>query len=103
MSIPTGGGTGIVGIWKAFHEMLELGWLDQITTRMIVVQAEGCAPIVRAFHSGADHAEPWTGAATIAAGMRVPSAIGDYLITASAERKRRDGIDRYGWRDDGVG
>ena len=77
---PTGGGTGIVGIWKAFEEMMVLGWLDKVTTRMVVVQAEGCAPIVRAFQQGADHAEPWDGATTMAAGIRVPSAIGDYLI-----------------------
>ena len=77
---PTGGGTGIVGIWKAFQEMLALGWLERITTRMVAVQAEGCAPIVRAFHAGADSAEPWESASTIAAGIRVPSAIGDYLI-----------------------
>ena len=77
---PTGGGTGIVGIWKGFQEMLALGWLDRITTRMVAVQSEGCAPIVRAFHQGWDHAEPWEEASTIAAGMRVPSAIGDYLM-----------------------
>ncbi len=77
---PTGGGTGIVGIWKAFHEMLAMGWIESITTRMVSVQAEGCAPIVRAFHAGAKHAEPWEDASTVAAGMRVPSAIGDYLI-----------------------
>ena len=77
---PTGGGTGIVGIWKGFQEMLALGWLDRITTRMVAVQSEGCAPIVRAFHQGWDHAEPWEEATTIAAGMRVPSAIGDYLM-----------------------
>ena len=77
---PTGGGTGIVGIWKAFSEMLELGWLDEIPTRMFSVQAEGCAPIVRAFHNGDKYAEPWEHAETKASGMRVPSAIGDYLI-----------------------
>jgi len=77
---PTGGGTGIVGIWKAFAEMMTLGWIDSITTRMVSVQAEGCAPIVRAFHDGAAAAEPWAEASTIAAGIRVPSAIGDYLI-----------------------
>ncbi|MEE8442240.1 MAG: threonine synthase [Dehalococcoidia bacterium] len=77
---PTGGGTGIVGIWKAFHEMLALGWLERITTRMVSVQAEGCAPIVRAFNEGADYAKPWENAKTIAAGVRVPSAIGDYLM-----------------------
>ena len=62
---PTGGGTGIVGIWKAFQEMLALGWLERITTRMVAVQAEGCAPIVRAFHEGADAAEPWESATTM--------------------------------------
>ena len=77
---PTGGGTGIVGIWKAFQEMMALGWLSRVTTRMVAVQSEGCAPIVRAFQEGADHAEPWQNADTIAAGIRVPSAIGDYLI-----------------------
>ncbi len=79
---PTGGGTGIVGIWKAFEEMEALGWLDGRRPRMYCVQAEGCAPIVRAFHEGADHAEPWVGAETIAAGLRVPGAIGDYLMLA---------------------
>ncbi len=77
---PTGGGTGIVGIWKAVQEMESLGLLDGPRPRMFCVQAEGCAPMVRAFHDGADRAEPWENAHTIAAGMRVPSAIGDYLI-----------------------
>ena len=80
---PTGGGTGIVGIWKAFQEMEVLGWLDGRRPRMFCVQAEGCAPIVRAFHEGADHAEPWVGADTVAAGLRVPAAIGDYLVLAA--------------------
>ncbi|MEE2700650.1 MAG: threonine synthase [Chloroflexota bacterium] len=77
---PTGGGTGIVGIWKAFKEMIALDWIEEITTKMISVQSEGCAPIVQAFHSGATHAEVWERATTLAAGIRVPSAIGDYLI-----------------------
>ena len=77
---PTGGGTGIVGIWKAIQEMETMGLLNGQRPRMFCVQAEGCAPIVRAFHSGADHAEPWQNARTLAAGIRVPSAIGDYLI-----------------------
>ncbi len=77
---PTGGGTGIVGIWKAFQEMLALGWLDEVTTKMVAVQAEGCAPIVQAFLSGARRAEAFPNARTLAAGIRVPSAIGDYLI-----------------------
>ena len=80
---PTGGGTGIVGIWKAFQEMELLGWLDGRRPRMFCVQAEGCAPLVRAFHDGADHAEPWVGADTVAAGLRVPAAIGDYLVLAA--------------------
>ena len=77
---PTGGGTGIVGIWKAFQEMEALGWLDGRRPRMFCVQADGCAPLVRAFHEGTDHAEPWVGAETVAAGLRVPAAIGDYLV-----------------------
>jgi len=77
---PTGGGTGIVGMWKAFDELERLGWIGSRRPRMIVVQATGCAPIVRAFDDGAEHAEPWTDASTVAAGIRVPAAIGDYLI-----------------------
>lgn len=77
---PTGGGTGIVGMWKAFEELAELGWIGPRRPKMVVVQATGCAPLVRAFEQGADHAEPWTSASTIAAGIRVPSAIGDYLV-----------------------
>jgi threonine synthase len=78
---PTGGGTGIVGMWKAFEELERIGWIaPQRRPRMVSVQAEGCAPIVRAFQQGADRAEPWPGAATIADGLRVPRAIGDFLI-----------------------
>ncbi|MBA4170615.1 MAG: threonine synthase [Chloroflexi bacterium] len=77
---PTGGGTGIVGMWKAFAELEELGWIGSRRPRMVVVQSDGCAPIVRAFEAGADHAEPWTDAHTLASGIRVPAAIGDYLI-----------------------
>ena len=77
---PTGGGTGIVGFWKAFEEMENLGWTDGRRPRMFSVQAEGCAPIVRAFHEGAEFAEPWRDARTFAAGLRVPAAIGDYLV-----------------------
>ena len=77
---PTGGGTGIVGMWKAFDELQRLGWVGSLRPRMVVVQASGCAPIVRAYEAGANHAEPWTDARTLAAGIRVPSAIGDYLI-----------------------
>jgi len=78
---PTGGGTGIVGMWKAFEEMEALGWLAAgRRPRMIAVQAEGCAPIVRAYDRGERHAELWADAQTVASGMRVPVAIGDYLM-----------------------
>lgn len=80
---PLGGGTGIVGMWKAFTELQQLGWLTaKRMPKMIIVQAEGCAPMVRAFHEGREEAEPWPAhkAHTKAAGLRVPSAIGDRLI-----------------------
>jgi threonine synthase len=77
---PTGGGTGIVGMWKAFEELGTLGWIGPKRPKLVVVQADGCAPLVRAFEQGAEHAERWLGATTIAAGLRVPSAIGDYLV-----------------------
>jgi threonine synthase len=77
---PTGGGTGIVGMWKAFDELEQLGWIGSKRPRMVIVQSTGCAPIVRAFEAGAEHAEPWVNAQTLAAGIRVPAAIGDYLI-----------------------
>jgi len=78
---PTGGGTGLLGMWKAFGEMEELGWIqgDQ-RPRMIAVQAAGCAPVVKAFHEGADHCEPWENPHTLAAGLRVPGPYADYLI-----------------------
>jgi threonine synthase len=77
---PTGGGTGIVGMWKAFAELGQLGWIGERRPRLVVVQAQGCAPLVRAFGQGMERAEPWTAAKTIAAGIRVPSSIGDYLV-----------------------
>jgi len=77
---PTGGGTGIVGMWKAFAELEEIRWIGPRRPRMVVVQAAGCSPLVRAFEQGADRADPWVDAHTIAAGIRVPSAIGDYLV-----------------------
>jgi threonine synthase len=77
---PTGGGTGIVGMWKAFAELEAMGLIGPERPKMIVVQAEGCAPIVKAFEQGERHADLWQNASTIAAGMRVPVAIGDYLI-----------------------
>ena len=77
---PTGGGTGLIGMWKSFDEMEALGWIDAARPRMVAVQAAGCAPIVRAFARGDERAEPWEHAATIAAGLRVPSAVGDALM-----------------------
>jgi threonine synthase len=78
---PTGGGTGMVGMWKAFEELEQIGWVEpQQRPRMVSVQAEGCAPIVRAFHDGSEKAVPWEGATTVADGLRVPRAIGDFLI-----------------------
>ncbi|MDH3239060.1 MAG: threonine synthase [Alphaproteobacteria bacterium] len=77
---PTGGGTGLIGMWKAFAELGALGWLGEKRPRMVAVQAAGCAPIVKAYNEGLDHADLWQGAFTIAAGIRVPVAIGDFLI-----------------------
>jgi len=77
---PTGGGTGLIGMWKAFDEMEALGWIGPERPKMFTVQAEGCAPVVRAWEAGADHAEAWVDAATYASGLRVPGAIGDFLM-----------------------
>ncbi|HWL39047.1 MAG TPA: threonine synthase [Gemmatimonadaceae bacterium] len=77
---PTGGGTGLIGMWKAFDELQQLGWIDARRPRMVSVQAEGCAPIVRAFAAGEKSAEEFPSASTIASGLRVPKAIGDFLI-----------------------
>jgi threonine synthase len=78
---PTGGGTGMVGMWKAFDELEQIGWkTSPRRPRMVAVQAEHCAPIVRAFEQGAERSEPWQGARTIADGLRVPKAVGDFLV-----------------------
>ncbi len=77
---PTGGGTGLVGMWKAFDEMEEMGWIDAKRPRMYSVQASGCAPIVRAFERGWDEAPEFENAQTIASGLRVPRAIGDFIM-----------------------
>ena len=77
---PTGGGTGLVGMWKGFEEMEALGWIGEARPRMISVQADGCAPVVRAWEEGAAEARPWQDAHTIAAGLRVPRAVGDFLM-----------------------
>jgi threonine synthase len=109
---PTGGGTGLIGMWKAFDEMQRLGWIGSERPRMYAVQSEGCAPIVRAFDQGLDKAPEWENPHTAAWGLRVPRAIGDRLmlralrdsgggaiavaeaeIEAGAEELRREGID----------
>src|ERR671927_620649 len=77
---PTGGGTGLIGMWKAFDEMEAMGWIGPKRPRMVTVQPTGCAPIVRAFEDGTRHAEEFQNAATVASGLRVPKAIGDFLI-----------------------
>jgi threonine synthase len=77
---PTGGGTGLVGMWKAFDEMEQMGWIGSKRPRMVTVQSEGCAPIVKAFEEGKQSAEMFENAATVASGLRVPKAIGDFLI-----------------------
>ena len=78
---PTGGGTGLIGMWKAFKELREIGWLNSETMpRMVAVQSDGCCPIVNAFHKGERFAEPFENASTIAWGIRVPAAVGDFMI-----------------------
>jgi threonine synthase len=77
---PTGGGTGLIGMWKAFDEMEEMGWIDSTRPRMFTVQAAGCAPIVRAFDNGWDEAPEFENAHTVASGLRVPRAIGDFIM-----------------------
>ncbi len=77
---PTGGGTGIVGIWKACDELEQLGWITGPRPRLVSVQAAGCAPLVRAFDTGEDTAVPWEDATTVADGLRVPAAVGDMLV-----------------------
>lgn len=81
---PTGGGTGLVGMWKAFAELEQLGWLENTKRpRMVAVQAEGCAPVVKAFNDGADFCDFWTGAHTLASGLRVPKSFADRMILAN--------------------
>ena len=77
---PTGGGTGLIGMWKAFHEMEALGWIGSERPGMVAVQASGCAPAVRAWEAGEDRFSPWPDARTYASGIRVPQAVGDFLI-----------------------
>ena len=77
---PTGGGTGLIGMWKGFRELEDIGWIGGKRPRMVSVQADGCAPIVRAFEAGKETAEPWHNASTIASGLRVPQAVADFLM-----------------------
>jgi threonine synthase len=77
---PTGGGVGIIGMWKAFHELEQLGWIGSKRPKMIAVQSTGCAPIVKAFEQGKDASDFWENASTLASGLRVPKALGDFLV-----------------------
>jgi threonine synthase len=85
---PTGGGTGLIGMWKGWQELAALGWISGPMPRLVAVQSTGCAPIVRAFEAGAQSATPWENAHTIAAGIRVPAAIGDFLILRALRETR---------------
>ena len=80
---PTGGGTGLIGMWKAFDELERLGWIGSHRPRMVATQSSGCAPIVKAFEAGEEQAEAWPNASTMAGGLRVPVAIGSRLILAA--------------------
>lgn len=88
MIYPTGGGTGLIGMWKAFDEMQELGWIGSKRPQMFAVQSTGCAPFVRAFAREAESAEEWAEPKTIASGLRVPSAIGDFLMLRALRESR---------------
>jgi len=77
---PTGGGTGLIGMWKAFNELEEIGWISSKKPKMVSVQMEGCAPIVKAFNEGKEKADEWENPQTLAAGLRVPKAVGDFLM-----------------------
>ena len=89
---PTGGGTGLIGMWKAFDELEAVGLISSKRPRMYAVQAEGCAPIVRAFEQGEEFAERWENAATVATGIRVPKAVGDFLILRAVRESGGAGI-----------
>jgi threonine synthase len=92
MIYPTGGGTGLIGMWKAFDEMEQLGWTSGRRPRMYAVQATGCAPMVRAFAAGTERAEEWANPETIASGLRVPAAVGDFLILRALAESRGSAI-----------
>jgi threonine synthase len=104
---PCGGGVGVIGMWKAFDEMEQLGWISSERPRMVVVQAEGCAPLVKAWEEGKSSAQPWQDASTIAAGLRVPRPYGDYLVldilkhsggtaVAVSDQEIRDAVRHWG-------
>jgi threonine synthase len=104
---PSGGGVGVIGMWKAFEEMEQLGWIGTDRPRMVAVQAEGCAPIVKAWEEGKSTVEAWQGASTIAAGLRVPKPYGDYLVLdilkrsggtaiAVSDQEIRDAVRQWG-------
>ncbi len=107
---PTGGGTGLIGMWKAFQELEAIGFIGAKRPRMVAVQAEGCQPMVRAFEQGVEHAERWENASTIASGIRVPRAVGDFLILravresggfaiAVSDKEIASAVDEVGRRD----
>jgi len=90
---PTGGGTGLIGMWKAFAELRTLGWLRTSTLpRMIAVQSDGCAPIVRAFQKGERFATAWEHAETCASGLRVPGAVGDFMILDAVRQSQGEAV-----------
>jgi len=89
---PTGGGTGIIGMWKAFDELEEMGWIGPERPRMVSVQAEGCSPVVRAYAEGKEECEFFEGASTAAAGLRVPKALGDFLILRAVRESGGEAI-----------
>ncbi len=89
---PTGGGTGLIGMWKAFTELEALGWIGSRRPKMVAVQADGCAPIVKAWEAGEEHAPVWENAHTVASGIRVPVAVGDFLIIRAVRESGGFGI-----------
>lgn len=89
---PTGGGTGLIGMWKAFDEMEQLGWIGSKRPRMVAAQSDGCAPVVKAFHNGRDETEPWEDAATLAGGLRVPVTVGGRLMLTALKESDGTGV-----------
>lgn len=89
---PTGGGTGLIGMWKAFAEMEQLGWIGSKRPRMVAAQSDGCAPVVKAFHDGRDTTEAWENAATLAGGLRVPVTIGGRLMLTALKESDGTGV-----------